>query len=168
MCKCCGNRNCCAPIIPVTGKAKTMNTGLAVILACHFVVLFIKVYLMGIFSGLSDLTAIVVLIVGLVRYDFCLVITYIVINLVELFSLIVVLGFYLQTDMGKNAPGAKKEGEEQQKIGKNSIGHSKSSKSGIHIVFRGLFDKILQMKYSFYQNWSSSDDKIGTNGTFLA
>lgn len=165
MCKCCGNRNCCAPIVPVTDKAKTMNTGLAVILACHFVVLFIKVYMMGIFSGLSDLAAIVVLIVGLVRYDYCLVITYIVINLVELFSLIVVLGFYLQTDMGKNAPGAKKEGEEQHNMGKSSKG--KSSKSGIHLVFRGLFDTILKLKYSFYQTGSSSDQAT-SNETMLA
>lgn len=150
MCQCCGSkRNCCAPIVPVTEKAKTMNTGLAIIVACHFVVLFIKMYLMGIFSGFSDLIALIVLIVGLVRYDYCLVITYIVINLFETFSLIVVLGYYLQTDMGKNAPHAQHKEEEQGVSGKNDH-HGKSSKSGIHIVFRGLFDKILQLKYSFY------------------
>lgn len=95
-CVCCGSkRDCCAPIVPVTDKAKTMNTGLAVIVALHFAVLVIKVYLMGIFSGLSDLIAIIVLIVGLVRYDYCLIISYVVINLFETFSLIVVLGYYL-------------------------------------------------------------------------
>ena len=36
---------------------------------------------------------------------------YIVISLFEVFSLIVVLGYYLQTDMGKNVP---KPQEEQQ------------------------------------------------------
>jgi hypothetical protein len=106
LCTCGSKRNCCGPIVPVTSKAKTMNTGLAIIVACHVVVLFIKMYLMGFFSGLSDLTAIIVLIIGLVRYDYCLVITYIVMNLFETFSLIVVLGFYLQTDFGKNAPKA--------------------------------------------------------------
>ena len=109
LCNCCGNkRNCCAPVVPVTDKAKTMNTGLAVIVALHVVVLVIKSYLMGFFSATSDLVAIVILILGLIRYDYCLVITYILINLFETFSLIVVLGYYLQTDMGKNAPSAKK------------------------------------------------------------
>ena len=100
--------------MPVTGKAKTMNTGLGVILACHAVVLVIKIYLMGAFSGFSDLLAIIILIVGLVRYDFCLVITYVVINLFEVFSLIVVLGYYLQTDMGKNSPSAIKKKDEEE------------------------------------------------------
>lgn len=72
-----------------------MNTGLAVIVGCHFAVFFIKAYLMGLFSGFSDLIAIIVLIVGLVRYDYCLIITYVVINLFETFSLVVVLGYYL-------------------------------------------------------------------------
>jgi hypothetical protein len=115
MCKCIcfdSKRDCCAPIVPVTNKAKTMNTGLAVIVGLHVAVLFIKVYLMGLFSGLSDLVAIIILIVGLVRYDYCLIITYVVINLFETFSLIVVLGYYLQTDMGKNSPHAVSTEEE--------------------------------------------------------
>jgi hypothetical protein len=97
-------RNCCAPIVPVTTKAKTLNTGLAVITACHFIVLFIKCYLMGVFAGLTDLIALVILIVALVRYDYCLTITYVIFNLFEIFSLVVVLGYYLQTDMGRKAP----------------------------------------------------------------
>jgi len=104
LCTCGGKRNCCAPIVPETEKAKTMQIGLWVIMGCHFIILFIKSYLMGIFSGLSDLAAIVILIIALIRYDYCLVTTYIVINLFEVFSLIVVLGYYLQTDMGKNVP----------------------------------------------------------------
>jgi len=90
-----------------------MNTGLWVIVACHFVVVGIKAYLMGLFSAVSDLAAIVVLIVGLVRYDYCLVITYLVVNLFEVFSLIVVLGYYLQTDMGKNVPKSPSSAEEE-------------------------------------------------------
>lgn len=59
---------------------------------------------MGAFSGFTDLAAIIVLIVAIVRYDFCLAMTYIILCLFEVFSLIIVLGYYLQTDMGKNAP----------------------------------------------------------------
>lgn len=62
---------------------------------------------MGLFSGLSDLLAIIILTVGLVRFDYCFVMFYIVINLFEIFALIVVLGYYLQTDMGKNVPRKK-------------------------------------------------------------
>ena len=66
---------------------------------------------MGLFSGLSDLLAIIILTVGLVRFDYCFVMFYIVINLFEIFALIVVLGYYLQTDMGKNVP-RKKQAED--------------------------------------------------------
>ena len=65
---------------------------------------------MGLGSGLTDLAAIIILILVVVRYDYCLAMVYIVINLFEVFALIVVLGYYLQTDMGKNVP--KKKGEE--------------------------------------------------------
>ena len=37
---------------------------------------------------------------------------YIVLNLAEVFALIVVLGYYLQTDMGKNVPEKKKTSDE--------------------------------------------------------
>jgi hypothetical protein len=81
-----------------------MRTGLFVIGGCHLIVLFIKCYLMGIFAGLSDLAGLIILLLAIIRYDYCLTITYIVLNLFEVFSLIVVLGYYLQTDMGKNVP----------------------------------------------------------------
>lgn len=109
VCTCGGKRNCCAPIVPPTDKAKTMAIGLWIIVGCHCIILFIKCYLMGFFSGLSDMGAIVVLVIAIVRYDYCLTITYMVINLFEVFSLIVVLGYYLQTDMGKNVPKSDEE-----------------------------------------------------------
>jgi len=59
---------------------------------------------MGIFAGLSDLVGLIILLLAIIRFDYCLVIAYIVLNLFETFSLIVVLGYYLQTDMGKNVP----------------------------------------------------------------
>ena len=75
-------------------------------------------YLMGWFSGLTDLFAIVILVVSLIRYDYCLVITYLVVNLFETFSLIVVLGYYLQTDMGKNVPKQPGQEENNEEEGK--------------------------------------------------
>ena len=104
MCTCCGGRDCCAPIIPQTTKAKNYRVALLVITILHVVLLCVKVYFMGLMSGLSDLLAITILIVALVRFDYCFVMFYIVINLFETFALIVVLGYYLQTDMGKNVP----------------------------------------------------------------
>ena len=102
--ECCGGRDCCAPIIPPSGKAKNWRIGLWIVLVLHVIVLGLKMYLMGIFSGLTDLFAITILAVALVRYDYCQLMIYIVANLFEVFALIVVLGYYLQTDMGKNVP----------------------------------------------------------------
>jgi len=42
--------------------------------------------------------------VAIARYDYCQIMVYIVLNLVEVFSIIVILGYYLQTDMGQNVP----------------------------------------------------------------
>jgi len=81
-----------------------MRVALYVIGGCHLIVLGIKCYLMGIFAGLSDLVGLIFLLFALIRLDYCLTISYIVLNLFEIFSLIVVLGYYLQTDMGKNVP----------------------------------------------------------------
>ena len=112
MCKCCGcggNRDCCSPIVPPSDKAKNYRIALFVVLAFHVIVFGVKTYFMGLFSGLTDLAAIIILIIGIIRFDYCLLIVYILLNLFEVFALIVVLGYYLQTDMGKNVP--KKEGE---------------------------------------------------------
>ena len=67
---------------------------------------------MGLMAGASDLIAIIVLLLAQIRFDYSLALVYIVINLVETFSLIVVLGYYLQTDMGKNVPKPPEEKEE--------------------------------------------------------
>lgn len=50
------------------------------------------------------MAAVIILWVALARYDYCLIMLYIVLNLVEVFSIIVILGYYLQTDMGQNVP----------------------------------------------------------------
>ena len=94
-CVCCGGRECCAPIIPQTEKAKNWRVGLWIIFGFHCVLLCVKVYYMGLMSGLSDLLAIIILIVAIVRFDYCFIMFYIVINLFEVFALVVVLGYYL-------------------------------------------------------------------------
>lgn len=66
---------------------------------------------MGVFSALTDLFAITILVIAIVRFDYCQIMIYIVANLFEIFALVVVLGYYLQTDMGKNVP--KKENGEK-------------------------------------------------------
>jgi hypothetical protein len=111
-CDCCGGRDCCAPIIPANEKAKSWRTGLWVIFALHCVVVVIKSIYMGLFSGFTDIFALIILAIALVRFDYCQIMIYIVCNLFEVFTLIVVLGYYLQTDMGKNVP--KKKGEEDK------------------------------------------------------
>ena len=107
----CSGRDCCAPIIPPSGKAKNWRIGLWIVLALHIVVMGLKIYLMGVFSGFTDLFAITILAIALVRFDYCQLMIYIVANLFEIFALIVVLGYYLQTDMGKNVPKKDKDSE---------------------------------------------------------
>ena len=41
-----------------------------------------------------------------------------------------------------------------------SVPHSHHKKNGIHLVLRSLFNKILQMKYDFYQNEGSSGQQV--------
>lgn len=149
--------------MPQTDKAKCWAIVVIMVIVFHFIVFLIKASLMGVFSGLSDLVAAIVLIVAVIRYDFCLAMAYIVICLFEVFSLVIVLGYYLQTDMGKNAPSPA-EGVEEENSGKKG----KASKSGVHILLRGLFDKILRLKYSFYQNWSDPFGTTKSKSTILA
>lgn len=95
-CCCCGTgRDCCAPIVPPNEKAKNYRVALWVLIGVHFAVLIVKMIYMGIFSGLTDLVAITVLVIAIVRFDYCQLMIYIVLNLVEVFALIVVLGYYL-------------------------------------------------------------------------
>lgn len=161
MCKCCGcdgRRECCSPIIPPTEKAKNYRVALVVVTVLHFLVFFVKAHYMGFFSGLTDLAACIILIVATVRFDYCLIMVYIVINLFETFALIVVLGYYLQTDMGKNAPGNKAKDGEENHSGINSGHKSHKGKSSVVVIFRGLFDELLKAKYSFYQSQTYAQD----------
>ena len=110
---------------------------------------------MGLFSGLTDIFALIILSIALVRFDYCQIMIYIVCNLFEVFTLIVVLGYYLQTDMGKNVP--KKKGEEDKPSGdqdEDSAGKKKHNSFGqdsVHIMFRDIFTTYLEWKYDFYK-----------------
>ena len=157
---CCGGgRDCCAPIIPPNEKAYSWRTGLWIIFSLHCVVTILKMVYMGIFSGLTDIFALVILSIALVRFDYCQIMIYIVCNLFEVFTLIVVLGYYLQTDMGKNVP--KKKGEEEKpsedKDQDESTGGGKKKKHGlvgtdsVHVMFRDIFTTFLEWKYDFYK-----------------
>ena len=57
---------------------------------------------------------------------------YIVLNLSEIFALIVVLGYYLQTDMGKNLPRRSEEesSEDQAPLGKHKSPDNKKEPIG--------------------------------------
>jgi len=113
-CTCCGGRNICGPIIPVNEKAYNFRIGLIVIVVLHFACFVVKAYFLGFFSALTDIIAITVLILAIIRFDYCQLMVYIVLNLSEVFALLVVLGYYLQTDMGKNLPKRSEEDSSEE------------------------------------------------------
>ena len=170
----CGQRECCAPIIPPSEKAQGWRIGLIVLLVLQIIVAGVKIYFMGFGSGITDIAACVILVMAIVRYDYCHCMIYIIIALFEIFALIVVLGYYLQTDCGQNVP--KKPGEAddkggdggeggengQKKHSMKSLHKSSSKRPPIIVMFRNLFDQLLRMKYSFYQTHAmpmdNSDD----------
>ena len=94
-CCCCSERSCCDPIIPANDKSKCWRWVLIFLLSVHAIVIIVKIIYLGLFSILVDLAAFVVLWVAIARYDYCLAITYVILNLIEVFGLIVVLGYYL-------------------------------------------------------------------------
>jgi hypothetical protein len=99
-------RSCCDPIIPIekTETAKCWRTVLMVLICFHFFVVLVKIVFLGILSALTDLFGFVILLLAIIRVDYCLTIVFSVMQLFEIFSLIVVLGYFLQSDMGRNVP----------------------------------------------------------------
>lgn len=96
--KCCGcgeGRDLCGPIIKANEKCENYRYALYVVGGLHVAVFVLKCVLMGIFAGLPDVIALTFLVLALLRFDYCQLICYIVINLSEVFALIVVLGYYL-------------------------------------------------------------------------
>ena len=78
----------------MNGKAKNYRVALWVLVGVHLAVSIVKMVYMGWFSGLADLVAITVLVIAIVRFDYCQLMIYIVLNLAEAVALIIVLGFY--------------------------------------------------------------------------
>merc|ERR1719223_993822 len=113
----CGDsdRGCCEPIVPPNDKAKCWRIVLIAVLVLHFIIIIVKGYFLGILAPIIDVAAVAILWVAIARYDYCLLMTYIVLNLVEAFSIVVILGYYLQTDMGSNVPNS--DGDSQGESG---------------------------------------------------
>ena len=98
-CSCCGGedtgRSCTDPIIPETQKAKNWNIGMIVLLGLVAAVTIVKAYFLGVMSVVVDFAAFIILWVAICRYDYCLIMLFIILNLVEVFTIIVILGYYL-------------------------------------------------------------------------
>jgi hypothetical protein len=90
-------RSCCDPIIPVekSREANCWRTVLAVLICVHFLVIVVKCAFLGVLSALVDFFALVILLFAILRVDYCLTIVFSVSQLFEVFTLIVVLGYYL-------------------------------------------------------------------------
>jgi len=66
-----------------------------VLLGLVAAVTIVKAYFLGLFSILVDLIAFIILWVAICRYDYCLLMFFIILNLVEVFTIVVILGYYL-------------------------------------------------------------------------
>ena len=124
-CACCkcgdSDRGCCEPIIPPNDKAKCWRNVLIVVLVLHIIIIGIKAYFLGLLSPIIDIAAVAILWVAIARYDYCQIMVYIVLNLVEAFSIVVILGYYLQTDMGQNVPNSDGDSPKEDPNGNNGI-----------------------------------------------
>ena len=66
--------------------------------------------IIGILSGLSDLLSCLILWCAICKFDYCNCLIYVILVLFDLFQLLVVLGYYFQTERGKNLPRRKRDG----------------------------------------------------------
>ena len=84
-------------LVPPNQKARDLKSSLEIILGVHFFVAIGKMVLLGIFSGITDLFACVILWLGLCRFDYCNMFIYLVLVMFDMFQLLIVLGYYFQT-----------------------------------------------------------------------
>lgn len=98
-CECCCGRDrcCCDPIIPVQKSwyAQAWRWTLIAIAIIHFFVIIVKMVYLGFLSALTDIASLTVLIIAIFRVDYCLAITFAVLNLFEIFAIGVILGYFL-------------------------------------------------------------------------
>jgi len=122
------------------------------IICAHFCLVVAKIYFLGLFSVIFDVAGFVVLWVAIARYDYCLTIVFAVLNLLETFSIIIILGYYLQTNMGKNVPGKDQDDTPGVSSGdddddKKSRGFGlvqRESRRHKPILLRSFFDDLLR------------------------
>ena len=81
-------------LVPPNQKARDLKSTLEIILGIHFFVAIVKMIVIGIFSGLSDIFSCIILWCGLCRFDYCNMLIYIVLTLFDAFQLLVILGYY--------------------------------------------------------------------------
>ena len=97
-------------LVPPNQKARDLKSTLEIILGIHFFVAIVKMVVLGIGAGLSDLLSCLILWCGLCKFDYCNCLIYLILVLFDLFQLLIVLGFYFQTDKGKRLPRRKRDG----------------------------------------------------------
>ena len=81
-------------LVPPTQKARDLKSTLEIILGVHFFVAIVKMVIMGITSGLSDILSCLILWCGLCKFDYCNLLMYCILVLFDFFQLIIVAGFY--------------------------------------------------------------------------
>ena len=122
-CECCcsANRCCCDPIIPYekSDSAKCWRYTIIAIVVLQFLVTIVKIAILGFFAAISDIAAFTILLIAAFRVDYCLAIVFVTLQLMEIFSITVVLGYFLQTDMGRNVPGKEDPDDSPDKENKN-------------------------------------------------
>ena len=72
-------------LVPPNQKARDLKSALQIILGTHAFVAIIKMIFIGIFSGIGDIFSCLVLWCGIYRYDYCQMMTYIILTLFDLF-----------------------------------------------------------------------------------
>lgn len=143
---CCGTDRCCLdPIIPVQKSwyALAWRYTLLAIAVVHFIVIIVKMSYLGVTSALTDLVSLTVLIIAILRVDYCLAITFAVLNLFEIFAIGIILGYFLQTNLGQNVPGKNKEDlDDDKSVGNhhNSLMQSHATHKTPVVYWHGLFD----------------------------
>ena len=81
-------------LVPPNQKARDLKSNLEIILGVHFFVAIVKMVIIGVLSGISDLLSCIVLWCGLCRFDYCNMIIYVILVIFDAFQLLVILGFY--------------------------------------------------------------------------
>ena len=72
-------------LVPPNQKARDLKSTLEIILGVHFFVAIVKMIILGIFSGISDLFSCIILWCGLCRFDYCNLLIYIILTLFDAF-----------------------------------------------------------------------------------